>query len=146
MWRDTALALLALPLALAAAPLALGLGAVWLVWRLGVYLTAKTAAADIIGWTGDGDPQQIDTAVARPHLRFTDAAGVEQQFTSRIGFNIYDDPPPTGALPVRYHIRPFSAEIDDRGHWFTGPCLTIALALVGSFIAATWRTILGAWL
>ncbi len=146
MWRDVLIASLALPLAIAAAPLALALGVVWFLWRLGVYATAKTAAADITGWTGEGNPRNIETAVAHPHLRFVDHLGDEQTFTSRIGYNIYDDPPPKGALPVRYHLRPFAAEIDDKAQWFTGPCLTVAFALVGSFIASVWRSVFAVFL
>jgi hypothetical protein len=145
MWREIGIAALALPLAIATAPLALALGALWLLWRLGVYLTAKTGAAEITGWTGEGDALRLEQALAHPQLRFVDVAGQEREFTSRIGYNIYDDPPPKGALPIRYHVRPFSAEIDDRSHWFTGPCLTIAFAVMGTFIGSVWRSVAATW-
>jgi hypothetical protein len=124
-------------LALVFAPIALALGLAWFAWRLGVYATAKRASGTITGWTGEGDPGHIEAAVAHPHLTFTDHDDVERAFTSRIGYNIYDDPPPQGEIPVRFHLTPvFYAEIDDRAQWFTGPALLVLLAVCGSFI--TW--------
>lgn len=141
MYRDVVIAALALPLAIAIAPLALGLGAVWFLWRLAVYASATRGEAEIVGWTGEGEPEPIERALAHPKLRFVDHTGEVRAFTSRVGFNIYDDPPPTGPQPVRYHLRPFHAELDDKAHWFTGPALTIAFALLGSYVAGVWRSL-----
>jgi hypothetical protein len=133
-------------LALVMAPLALGVGVLWFVGRLLLYAGARRGSAEIIGWVGQGDAALIEEAKAFPRLTFTGHDGATRVFTSRMGFNIYDDPPPTGAQPIRYHLLPrFYAEIDDKAHWFTGPALAVAAALLGSFLAGVWRSTLGVW-
>jgi hypothetical protein len=133
-------------LALVLAPLALALGLAWLVWRVGVYATARVGTGEIIGWSGEGQAAAIETAQAFPRLSYQAHDGALRVFTSRMAFNVYDDPPPTGGLPIRYHLspRPY-AEIDDKAHWFTGPVLTIAAALLGIFVTAVWRPIAAFW-
>jgi hypothetical protein len=129
-------------LALAFAPMALGCGVLWFAWRAGLYATATRGAGEIIGWTGEGDADHIEQALAFPKLKFEGHDGVVRIFTSRMGYNIYDDPPPKGSLPIRYHLSPrLAAEIDDKAHWFTGPALMIAAALLGSFVSSVWRTV-----
>jgi hypothetical protein len=129
-------------LALVFAPVALGLGALWLLFRIVVYASATRGSAEIVGWTGEGSADDIERALAFPKLSFEGHDGATRVFISRMGYNIYDDPPPKGSLPIRYHLAPrFSAEIDDKAHWFTGPALTIAAALLGTFVAGVWRVV-----
>lgn len=136
----------AFAVALILAPAALALGGLWLIWRLGVYASARQGQAEIIGWAGEGKPDAIEAAQAFPRLRFEAYDGVVRTFTSRMAFNIYDDPPPTGGLPIRYHLAPrLYAEIDDKAQWFTAPALTIAAALLGTFVAAVWRPLAAFW-
>lgn len=133
-------------LALVLAPLALGMSALWLVGRALVYATATPGRGDIIGWTGKGSRDEIEAAQAFPRLSFVGYDGAVRSFTSRMAFNIYDEPPPTGALAVRYHLKPrLYAEIDNKAHWFTGPVLAIAAALLGTLIAAFWRPVAALW-
>ena len=126
-----------LVLAIGFAPLALAIAAMWFLWRSLLYATAKQAMAEITGWTGEGDPEQnIEAAVARPMLRFTDHDGMVHTVQSRIGFRVHDAPPEGDQLIVRYHTRPrIFAELDDRSEWFTGPALAVVLALSGTFLA-----------
>jgi hypothetical protein len=127
-------------LAILVAPLALGLCAAWFVVRGLVYLTAKRAQADIVGWAGAGDPEQVESAIAYPILAFVDADGVTRTFTSRFGFRIHDDPPPAGPQPVRYHLWPrLSADLDDPSQWFAGPALAVGLAIFGTVLAWMFR-------
>lgn len=129
-------------LALAFAPVALGCGVLWFVWRAAVYASATRGTGEIIGWTGEGDAAHIERALAYPKLTFEGHDGALRTFTSKMGYNIYDDPPPKGGLPIRYHLSPrVMAEIDDKAHWFTGPALMIAAAGLGSFVSSVWRTV-----
>jgi hypothetical protein len=124
------------------APLALGVAAVWFLWSGLVYATAKRATGEIAGWTGVGDPAQIETAIAHPIITFVDHDGVTRTVTSRVPFRIHDNPPPAGPQHVRYHLTPrFWAELDDPSHWFAGPVLAVVFALVGVFLAWVLRVL-----
>lgn len=133
-------------LALVMAPVALVVATLWGLGRFLIYAGARRGSAEIVGWVGQGNAELIEEAQAFPRLSFTGHDGVTRVFTSRLGFNIYDHPPPKGAQPIRYYLFPrFYAEIDDKAHWFTGPALAAAAALLGTFIAAIWGKTFALW-
>jgi hypothetical protein len=135
-----------LAFAIAFAPIALALSAAWFLARTVIYATAKRASAEIVGWQGQGDPEQVETAVAYPELTFLDHDDVGRRFTSRIGFRVHDDPPPQGLQRIRYHTWPrFYAELDRPSELFTGPVLAMVLALTGTFLGWLARLLALTW-
>lgn len=139
-----------LVLALSIAPLALGIGAVWFLWRLGSYATAEVVDADIVDWRYERQADQPTSSIAYAQLQFADHTGRERRVTSTVG--IATDPTPTSIDPlpegpIRLRVRrwPFLALEDDRAIWFTGPCILLATAILGTMLQVLFRFSPLAW-
>ena len=139
-----------LVLALSIAPLALGLGAVWFLWRLVSYATADIVEAEIVDWRHERSSEQPTSSVAYAQLQFIDHAGRERLVSSTVGIATDPtlasiDPLPEGPIQLRCRRWPFLALEDDKAVWFTGPCIQLATAVLGTMLQVLFRFSPFAW-
>lgn len=140
-----------LVLALSIAPLALAVGAGWFLWRLGSYATADSVDAEIVDWRHERNTDQPTSSIAYAQLQFIDHAGRERVVASTIGIPTDPtvaslDPLPDGPIRLRYRRWPFLALEDDKGIWFTGPCILLATAVLGTMLQVMFRFSPLAWI
>lgn len=139
-----------LVLALSVAPVALGIGLAWFLWRLGSYATAKIVTAEIVDWRHDRQADQPTASIAYAQLHFVDDAGRERLVSSTQGIPTDPtvaaiDPLPEGPIRLRYRLWPFLALEDDKAVWFTGPCILLAAAILGTMLTMLFRFSPLAW-
>ena len=137
-------------LALSIAPVALGIGAAWFLWRLGSYATAQTVYAEIVDWRHDRHADQPTSSIAYAQLHFIDLNGRDRLVSSTVGIPTDPtvasiDPLPEGPVRLRYRSWPFLALEDDRAVWFTGPCILLATAILGTMLKVLFRFSPLAW-
>lgn len=131
-------------LALSIAPLALAVGVAWFLWRLGSYATADSVDAEIIEWRHDRIADPPTASIAYAQLQFTDNAGREHIVSSTVGIPTDPtvasiDPLPEGPIRLRIRRWPFLVLEDDKALWFTGPCILLATAILGTMLKVMFR-------